>query len=143
MKVTKPLTLTLVFLSLIGCSTEKSPSQIYEEYNSRVTDGVSYEEEKAYYTKQKQQEVESKLPQYMKQMNKSRDDVIELYLNLSREVAKCKEITLDSEVIEGDTALLEYSQKDVCGNKSATTEKQKVRMKNEGGWKIDEVVISL
>lgn len=79
----------------------------------------------------------------MKQMNKSRDDVIELYLNLSREVAKCKEITLDSEVIEGDTALLEYSQKDVCGNESATTEKQKVRMKNEGGWKIDEVEISL
>jgi NADP-dependent 3-hydroxy acid dehydrogenase YdfG len=32
---------------------------------------------------------------------------------------------------------------DVCGNESATTEKQKVRMKNEGGWKIDEVEISL
>lgn len=143
MKTTNLLTLTLLFLSLTACSADKSPNHIYEEYNAKVIAGISYEEDKAYYTKRKQQEVESKFPQYMSQMNKSRDDVIEFYLKLSRELTKCKEVTLDKEVIEGDTALLEYSQKDVCGNEPATTGKQKVRLKNEGGWKIDEVEISL
>lgn len=143
MKRAKFLSLTLIILSLIGCSAEKSPSKVYNEYNSKVIDGISFYEDKAYYTKRKQQEVESRFPQYMKQMNKSRDEVVEFYLNLSREVAKCKEITLASEVIEGDIALLEYTQTDVCGNESVSPEKQIVRMKKEGGWKVDDVEISL
>ena len=143
MKHAKLLSLTLVILFLGGCSAEKSPSQVYNEYNSKVINGIGYDEDKAYYSKRKQEEVESQLPQYMEQMNKSRDEVIELYLSFSREVAKCKEITLVKEVIEGDTALLEYSQKDICGNESPSPEKQDVRMVKEGGWKIDDVEISL
>lgn len=139
----KVFTLALVALSLTGCSAQKLPNQVYSEYNSKVINGISYDEDKSYYTKRKQQEIESKFPRYMKQMNKSRNEVIEFYLNFSRDVAKCKEITLSSEVIKGDTAILEYSQKDVCGNDSASSEKQIVRMKNEDGWKIDEVEISL
>jgi len=143
MKSAKLLWLTLGGLSLIGCSAEKSPSQVYEEYNSKVVAGISYDEDKAYYTKRKQQEVESKVLQYVKQMNKSRGEVVEVYLNFSREVAKCKEIMLVTETIEGNNALLEYSQKDICGNESASSEKQVVRMESENGWKIDDVEISL
>ena len=137
------LSLSLIISLLIGCAAEKSPSQIYSEYNSKVIDGISYVEDKAYYTKRKQEEVESKTPQYMKQMDKSRDEVIEFYLKFSREVAKCKEITLVNKVIEADTAFLEYSQKDICGNESTSQEKQMIRMINEDGWKIDDVEISL
>ncbi len=143
MKHAKLLLFAIVPVFLIECSAEKSPSQVYNEYNSKVIDGIGYDEDKAYYSKRKQEEVESKFPQYMGQMNKSRDEVIELYLSFSREVAKCKEITLVNEVIEGDTALLEYSQKDICGNESASPEKQVIKMVKEGAWKIDDVEISL
>ena len=141
--MTRVKLLSLIISLLIGCAAEKSPSQIYSEYNTKVIDGISYVEDKAYYTKRKQEEVESKIPQYMKQMDKSRDEVIEFYLKFSREVAKCKEITLVNKVIEADTAFLEYSQKDICGNESTSQEKQMIRMINEDGWKIDDVEISL
>ena len=83
------------------------------------------------------------MPQYIKQMNKSRDEVIAVYLEFSKGLAKCKEILLVSEVIQTDKALLEFSQKDICGNESTSKEKQVVKMVKEGGWKIDDIVISL
>jgi hypothetical protein len=143
MNVFKLLSLFSILFLLLACSPEKSPGQIYEEYNSRVIQGINYDDDKAYYTKRKQDEVESKIPHYMETMKKSRDEVIKLYLAFSRELAKCKEITLVKEVIDRNTAVLEYSQKDICGNESPSQEKQSIRMINEGGWKIDDIVISL
>jgi hypothetical protein len=116
---------------------------VYIEYNSKVIGGIDYDEEKAYYSKRKQQEVELKVPQYMEQMKKSREEVIEFYVNFSRAVAKCKELTLVSEVINGNTSILEYSQKDICGNESTSKEKQVIYMVEENGWKLDRVEISL
>jgi hypothetical protein len=133
----------LILFLLLACSAEKSPGQIYEEYNSRVIQGINYEDDKAYYTKRKQEEVESKIPQYMETMKKSRDEVVKVYLEFSRELAKCKEIILVKEVVDRNTAVLEYSQKDICGNESTSQEKQSIRMINEGGWKIDDIEISL
>lgn len=143
MTITKSLSSVLLASLLFSCSVEKSPSQVYIEYNSRVIAGISFDDEKVYFSKRKQQEVESKMPQYMKQMNKSRDEVIAVYLEFSKGLAKCKEISLVSEVIETEKASLEFSQKDTCGNESTSTEKQVVKMVKEGGWKIDDVVISL
>ena len=135
--------LSVILILLIGCSSEKSPSQVYNEYNSKVIEGISFDDDKAYYSKRKQDEVESKFPQYMKKMEKSREEVIEFYLSFSREVAKCKELILVKEVMNGDLAILEYSQKDICGNESVSQEKQLIRMVNEDGWKIDDIEISL
>jgi len=143
MKIIKLPALLLSLLLLSACSSEKSPSQVYEEYNSRVIQGINYDDDKAYYTKRKQKEVESKMPQYMETMNKSREAVIKVYLKFSREVAKCKDIVLVKEIGDGNTAMLEYSQKDICGNESTSQEKQTIRMINEGGWKIDDIEISL
>jgi hypothetical protein len=143
MKIFKLLSLSLILFLLLACSSEKSPGQIYEEYNSRVIQGINYDDDLAYYTKRKQEEVESKMPQYMKTMEKSRDEVIEVYLEFSRELAKCREITLVKEIVELNTAMLEYSQKDICGNESTSPEKQSIRMLNEDGWKIDDIEISL
>ena len=143
MTITKSLSSALLASLLFGCSVEESPSQVYIEYNSRVIAGINYDDEKFYFSKRKRQEVESKIPQYMKQMNKSRDEVIAVYLEFSKGLAKCKEISLLSEAIATETASLEFSQRDVCGNESISTEKQVVKMVKEGGWKIDDVVISL
>jgi hypothetical protein len=128
---------------LLACSSEKSPGQVYEEYNSRVIQGINYDDDMTYYTKRKQEEVESKIPQYMETMEKSRDEVIKVYIEVSRELAKCKEIILVKEIVDFNTAVLEYSQKDICGNESTSQEKQSIRMINEGGWKIDDIEISL
>jgi len=139
----KSLSLGLFLSLLFSCSAEKSPNQVYIEYNSKVIAGISFDDEKGYFSRRKQQEVESKMPQYIKQMNKSRDEVIAVYLEFSKGLAKCKEILLVSEVIQTDKALLEFSQKDICGNESTSKEKQVVKMVKEGGWKIDDIVISL
>ena len=143
MKIVKLLSLCGIFVLLLACSPEKSPGQIYEEYNSRVIQGINFDDDKAYYTKRKQVEVESKIPQYMETMEKSRDEVIRVYLEFSRELAKCKEIILVKEVVDHNTAVLEYSQEDICGNESTSQEKQSIRMINEGGWKIDDIEISI
>ena len=57
----------------------------------------------------------------------------------AREHAICKEISLVRETINGNTAQLEYAQKDVCGNQTRAPEKQLARMIDEGGWKIGDV----
>jgi len=116
---------------------------VYDEYNSKVLNGINFNDDKAYYSKRKRDEVESKFPEYMKKMDKSREEVIEFYLNFSRELAKCKELKLVSEVIHGEEAILKYLQKDICGNAADTEERQLIRMINEGGWKIDDIEISL
>ena len=143
MKSVKTYLFSLSLLVLSACTPDKPPSQIYEEYNSKVIQGIGFDDEKAYFTKRKQEEVESKMPQYMKSMNKTRAEVIKVYLDFSRGLAKCKEITIVKEEITGNTATLEYSQKDICGNESASQEKQSIRMINENGWKIDDVVVSI
>jgi hypothetical protein len=143
MRIFKLLSLSLILFLLLACSSEKSPDQVYEEYNSRVIKGINYDGDMAYYTKRKQEEVESKIPQYMEMMEKPRDEVIKVYIEVSRELAKCKEITLVKEVVDLNTAVLEYSQKDICGNEPTSQEKQTIQMINEGGWKIDDIEISL
>ena len=135
--------LLVVFILNSGCSADKTPSQTYNEYNAKVISGLEFEDEKAYYTKRKVNEIEAKFPQYMKTMGKSREEVISFYSEFSREHAKCKELTLVRENINGNVATLEYSQKDICGNQSSTQEKQLIQMNKEGGWKIDDIEISL
>ena len=143
MKTVRTVLFPLSLLVLAACTPDKLPSQIYEEYNSKVIQGIDFDDEKAYFTKRKQEEVEAKMPQYMESMNKTRVEVIKVYLDFSRGLAKCKEIALVKEEITGNTATLEYSQKDICGNESTSQEKQSIRMINENGWKIDDVVVSI
>lgn len=143
MKNTNWLLTSVSLFVLSACAPDKSPSEIYEQYNSQVVQGISFDDDKVYYTKRKQQEVESKFPQYMESMKKSRKEVIQAYLEFSQELAKCKKIELAKEIIDGNAATLEYLQTDICGNESNSEEKQTVEMIYESGWKIDDVVISI
>ncbi len=137
--------LVSVSLSILPLASiaDIAPHKIYEEYNSKVVSGISFEEDKSYYTKRKQDEVDSKIPRYIERLKKPRDEVIAFYLDISMRIAKCKEIILLNETIDGDTATLEYSQKDICGNEPTNQGKQRIKMTKENGWKIDDIVISL
>ncbi len=128
---------------IVACSSSESPSHVYETYNQEIIKGVDFSTASRFYTKRKQQEVELKFPLYMKQMKKSREDVIAFYQSFNQSVAKCKEITLVKESISDNEAHLLYAQKDICGNQSGSNEKQSIKMVNEDGWKIDEIEVSL
>ncbi|RYY78832.1 MAG: hypothetical protein EOO69_09025 [Moraxellaceae bacterium] len=140
-------------LLLAACSSNDSssmlkPSRVYEQYNEKVIHGMPFEQEKSYYTDAKQAEVEQKIPQYMQQMKKSREQVIQIYQQMSQSVAKCKKIQLAHERIEGNSAYLTYDQTDICNPNTNTLQKnapqkQSVIMRNEQGWKIHQVEIAL
>ena len=138
----KILVLSL-FLPLAGCGEIDSPGSIYEEYNSKVINGISFEEEKKYYSTSKLEEVEASFPRYMAQMKKSKEEVIKFYQDFSQSIAKCKSIKLLEEQKSGKNVVLIYSQIDICGNDSDRSEKQTITMVNESGWKIASVEIGL
>lgn len=138
---------SLIFLSCLtmfsGCQESGSPSSIYEEYNGRVIEGISFEEERQYFSNSKLAEVEGSIQKYMAQMQKSRNEVIKFYLDFSHSVAKCKRIKLLKEEISAHDAVLTYAQVDTCGNHSEGKAAQTMRMVNENGWKIASIEISL
>ena len=93
---------------LAACSSANSSSTVklstvYEQYNEKVIRGISYEEEKSYSTEARQADMEQKIPQYMQQMKKSREQVIQMYQQASQSAAKCKKIRLRQERIEAIT----------------------------------------
>jgi hypothetical protein len=127
----------------IGCEEKQSPSEIYLEYNQKVIAGLTFENEKEYFSKNKILEVESSLPRYMKQMNKTEAEVLKFAQDFAQSVARCKEINLteSQEVPQG--VKLVYSQKDICGNSPVEDGKQIVIMTNENGWKINSIEIHI
>ncbi|MDC6170896.1 hypothetical protein [Paucibacter sp. XJ19-41] len=150
MKRKKPgslgLSLALVLAPLSAGAAEKSPAEVYAEYNARVVRGISFADDASYYSKRKRAEVEAKFPQQMKQMNKSRDEVIAIYLQFSRELAKCQVLSLAAQRLEAReaAAYLEYAVTDRCAKAPAARQRQKIKMVKEGGgWKIDSVEIAL
>jgi len=77
----------------------------------------------------------------MKQWNKTKEEVIDIFLDFSQSMLKCKKITLLNESINGKTAILTYTQTDICSNSS--DQKQTVKLINENGWKIESIEFDL
>lgn len=139
------LGLVLVLVPL-GAAAEKSPAEVYAEYNARVVRGISFADDASYYSTRKRAEVEGKFPLQMKQMNKSRDEVIAIYLQFSRELAKCQVLSLATQrlVAREAAVYLEYAVSDRCAKAPAAGQRHKIKMVKEGGgWKIDSVEIAL
>lgn len=137
-----------LLLGLCACKEAKSPAAFYEEYYAKSAAGfASLDEDAAYHSKRKRAEVEAKLPAMMQSMGKTREEVVALYLDLAKATAHCKKIELAEQQVSDTTAQLTYRQTDVCGNASTTPpsapQSQRVRLVNEGGWKIDHVEIAL
>ncbi|MFL0797217.1 MAG: hypothetical protein K6L73_06960 [Cellvibrionaceae bacterium] len=134
------ITLSVFALLLTACSSKESPSQVYDRYTQQVISGIDYKTDLSFYTERKQREIDGQVPKYMQNMHMSRKAVEEMYVSEAKRLAKCKELTLlEEKQINPKVAFLLYAQKDTCGKKTIAQEKQKVRMFNEGGWKIDEV----
>ncbi|MEO4046968.1 hypothetical protein AAFN46_07725 [Pseudomonas sp. CAU 1711] len=130
--------------SVTGCQNEESPSAFYERYNESTAAGITtLEEDARFYSSRKNRELDAKILSLMKATSKTKEDVVRLYLDVSKSVARCKEIHLEQETVAGDTAHLVYSQTDICGNTSTEPETQNVWLVDENGWKIDKVEISL
>ncbi len=132
--------------SIVACQQQEglSPHAFYTDYTQKtITGKLSFEEDATHFSNRKRSELEPKMLAMMTSSGKTREELTRIYLDFSRGVAKCKKIELESESINGNVATLVYKQTDICGNKSATQELQKVRLVNEDGWKIDNVEISL
>lgn len=136
--------LYLCVLALAGCDNSQDPNAFYTAYYKKSAEGIAtLDEDAKHFSARKRDEVEQKFPAMMQGMNKSWEEVAQIYLQMSKAVAKCKNIELESEKTVGDIAVLVYRQTDVCGNVSQGPEKQKIRLVKEGGWKIDQVEIGL
>lgn len=125
----------------VSYAEAQTPSQVYEEYNSRVISGASFEEGILYFSKRKWAKVEDAIAEVMKQGEKSRSEVIEIATTASQRIEKCMSISLLEEKITDDRATVIYTQKDDCNKDPSLTvaDKRIIRMVNEDGWKIDEI----
>lgn len=135
----------IAFLLLTAACSGPTPDEVYQDYNAKLIEGLSFDAEKTWYSERKQQEVEEQVPVYMEQMGRDREGVIELYETFSQEQARCHAIELVEERVEGETAYLEYNQTDTCGEEPRAAGKQKIRMVTnaDGDWKIDHVEVAL
>ena len=134
----------LLLLSLGACEQAQSPSEFYKTYYQRSASGfASLDEDARYHSQRKRAEVAEKIPALMQSMGKTREEVIAIYLSLSKAVAHCKKIELTDQQMSRQTAQLTYRQSDACGSIATTPQTQRVRLVNEDGWKIDHVEIAL
>ena len=79
------LTITLmVTIFLVGCGDVKPPHEVYMEIIEKERQKVPFGEHIKYFSKNKVEEVEGQFPSYMKSMNKTKAEVIEFYLSLSK-----------------------------------------------------------
>jgi hypothetical protein len=134
----------LLLCALWGCQpASPGPAQVYLRYNQAVIDGLNFEQEHNFFSSNKQERVEKSLQAMMQQMQKDRDSVIAVYMAFAKSVAKCRQINLLSEEINGRYAIVIFSQKEVCGSELTGDEKQIIHFVKEDGWKIDDIEIQI
>ena len=137
------LLLSIVLFFIAGCGettkqNKLSPDQTYRAYNQRVIDGISFEDSKTYHSRAMTDKVKAQM-QTMKERNGTGfDALLATYSTMLQTAAKCSELTLASEEIDGDTAYLKYDRKETCNGDKVTPEGEQIRMVFESGWKIDE-----
>jgi len=137
-------TLTLCACLFIAACGQKTADETYRAYNDEIIDGAGYDVEKTFYTERKQVEVEEQIPFYMERMGKEREEVLAMYTQFSQDEARCNDLELIEERVDGDNAYLEYAQTNTCGEEPRPAGKQKIRLQKTGdGWKIDELEIEL
>ena len=126
---------------ILSCTKESTstPHEVYTNYYSHQKNDITFEEMKSYFTSKAKQRMEAYISENMIQWNKTREEVIEIYLSFTQSLSKCKEITLLDEKINGEIASLTYAQTDICGNDSDRDEGQKIELIYKKGWKIERV----
>lgn len=123
---------------LLACSEGDTPQAAYAAYHRGIADGMSFEQETAWYSARNRDYVESRIDALMERTNRSRDEVLAYYLNFTREYARCVEIELMAAKVDGLQAELRYRQSNRCDAEALLPERQ-IYMVNENGWKIDRM----
>lgn len=138
------LCLMIVSSLLVACGQQaESPSEVYLDYHARSAQGMSFEEDASFYSSSKVSEVADKLAVLVAQSGRTRDEAIRLYLDISRDTARCSKLNLTEEKIEGGIAYLVFDATGTCGAEFAAGSQHKVTLVLENGWKLDDVEIVL
>lgn len=137
---------SLLFLMLISMfvacgQAELAPSEVYLNYHARSAQGLSFEEESSFFSARQVASIDEKIASMEEQTGRSRDELTELYLDMSRDSAKCSSLSLVKERIEGDAAFLVFDATNSCPDESISDARHEVKLVREDGWKLDEVEI--
>ena len=128
-----------VAFTLTACNQEPnlSPTDTYLQYHDNSKSNNNFETEASYYTSEKTEAVNAKLKDYQKHWNmNSIADVKTKYMGFVMNTSKCMSLTPVDENISGNTATLLFSVVDECSGHEGA--KQKVVMKKQDGWKIED-----
>jgi len=135
------LTVTVV---LAACRDEErvSPDDTYRAYYAKVIAGRTFDEDVEYHAKLRRQEVQESLQARSANSSQTVEEIENLYLNFTQQLAKCGSLALSEEKVDGDTASLTYAVTDSCTENQNT--QLFVEMVYEKGWKIqsDELKIT-
>lgn len=137
----RALPLTAVFICA-GCDAPsaithtESPQQVYDRYHKLVKNGRNFDEDKAFYSQSRQAEVMTKASTMARANGGSIEDITNAYLQMTELMAKCSDLTLIDERINGVKAYLTYRIEDLCENDLGTEGRESIELVNEGGWKI-------
>ena len=143
--VKKIIATSLLFCSFLaaGCSQnvgvdELKPSETYLNYHAAVAEGISFDQDAAYHSIAKQKEVRAKIEKMQETSEQTLDQLINLYLQFNQRAAKCAELILREEKIQGKTAYLVFDRKDICGDGQIKAGGETITMVEENGWKIHD-----
>ena len=128
---------------LFACSKPgETPAEVYLDYHARSAEGMTFEEDITYYSAATLATVEDRIASLVERSGRTREEAIELYLDLSQAGAKCSRLELVEERIDGATAELVFNASSTCPDASSPSQ-QKVTLVLEGGWKLEDVEIVL
>ena len=153
----KPISISvaLCIVLLTGCGqasrgVDSKPHESYQSYHASVVQGISFGQDAAFvegmsfdldaefHSKAKQVKVRSMMKAMESSSKRSSERIIELYLDMKQRAAKCAELVLQEERIEGKTAYLMFDRKDICGNSEVKLGGEKITIVLKKGWKIDD-----
>jgi hypothetical protein len=90
------------------------------------------------YTQRKQLEIDKEISRLMNNNEWSRDEVFKMVARSFKAFAKCKNLELIKEDINGKSAVLSYKSTDDCQEGKVNIKKEVIYMQYESGWKIDD-----
>lgn len=139
--------LGVISLTLVGCERSPeprnaTPDETYREYYQRVIKGINYEDGKRYHSKAFTQKLETRIKTAQQSSSNSYENFMTIYFKRQQSSAKCNEITLVSERIDGEVVELVYNNESTCENNKIVDTDEIIRMVNEDGWKIDDIAFA-
>ena len=132
--------LVILVILLIGCDSKPiSPEKVYIDYIARSAEGMSFDDELDFWSEEKNAQLEERLESLMERSGRTREKVIELYMDMSERAAKCTALELISKEVFQSTASIVFAATDICGDASDT--RHNIQLVLEQEWKLNEVEV--